>query len=89
MSEANGWSRYEERVLSELRDLKNEVKELRKDMDEKVDTLRAEIHRMEAQQISELKGRVSVLEFKSGVWGAVGGVITLALYIGAQILQGG
>lgn len=57
MSKTNGWSKYEKLILTEIKDLKTAVIDMR-------DTL------------GSINTRVTVLEWKSGLWGALAGLIT-------------
>lgn len=70
----NGWGRYEERVLSELIDLKNDVKALSR-----------EINNLKQDEISKIKVEVAMLKVKSGLWGAAAGFIPAAVIVALQL----
>jgi hypothetical protein len=83
MSEHNpgGWGAYERLVLTKLEDLSAEIKELRVDINEEVKDIRKEQTKQDVA--------IAMLQVKSGLWGAVAAVMTVALFVGYQLLGGG
>lgn len=74
----DGWERYQERVLSEIHDLKADVKSIRSDI--------AQIH---MNEITELKVEIAMLKIKSGLWGAAAGLLPAGLLVAYEILKAG
>lgn len=67
------WFEYRQLILSELRRINQSLGEL----DAKIDRLRTD-------EISKLKVDVAMLQVKSGMWGALGGV---AIAVGTYLLK--
>lgn len=74
MTPGNGWGRYEERVLSELIDLKADMKALAR-----------EINDLKQGELSKLKVEVAMLKVKSGLWGAAAGFVPAAVIVALQL----
>ena len=70
----NGWAEYRRHVLHELQSLHKAVAEIRKD------------------QIKEqllMHTAIATLKAKSGVWGAIGGFIPVAIILVIWLIKGG
>jgi hypothetical protein len=76
-----GWGSYERLVLSKLEELSEDFKSLNQKIDEEVKDIRREQTKQDVA--------IAMLQVKSGVWGAVAGLVTVALYIGYTLLGGG
>jgi hypothetical protein len=81
INDPGGWGAYERLVLAKLEELSDDVKELNQKIDEEVKDIRREQTKQDVA--------IAMLQVKSGVWGAVAGVVTVALYIGYTLLGGG
>lgn len=76
-----GWGAYERLVLAKLEDLSQDIKELRAEVQEEVKDIRKEQTKQDVN--------IAMLQVKSGLWGAMAGLVTLALYVGYSMLGGG
>lgn len=64
------WSEYRALILEELKRLANGIE----GVNHKIDDLRA-------ADIADVKAQIAVLQFKSGLWGAIAGAIPSALAV--------
>lgn len=76
-----GWGAYERLVLAKLEELSSELKELRVDLQDEV----KDIHKEQTKQ----DVAIAMLQVKSGVFGALSGLVVLAMYVGYMLLGGG
>ena len=73
MTTPNGWSRYEELVLSELRRLNTELV----DLNQKFDT-----------QIPPMRAEMGALRVKAGIWGLAAGLLPAVAALLVLVLKG-
>ena len=65
----NGWQEYKIHVMSELDDLKK----LLSNMDERISDIRQ-------IDVPSLRVEIAMLKIKSGIWGAIAGIIPVGIY---------
>lgn len=71
----NDWKKYKIWLIDNVRQLRREVKDLR-------DQINIDI----IQKINKLENEISKLQIKSGVWGAIAGLlgVTIAMLVRSQ-----
>jgi phage-related protein len=82
----NGWNEHKLMILSELQSLKSSIEEIKDSVDSiktsvdsKIDILHSNIKSLDIQ--------TAVLNTKSGVWGALGGIITTVAILLLSYIQ--
>lgn len=75
--EGNGWVEYRRLILSELERINLALREI----DEKIDGKLI-------GEVAKLKVDIGMLQVRSGIWGAIAGVVTTVSFILAALLGG-
>lgn len=75
--EAGGWTEYRRLILSELERINAALHEIDEKIDDKL-----------VAEVARLKVEVGMLQVRSGIWGAIAGIITTLSFILAALLGG-
>lgn len=77
----NGWSEWSKYVLKELERQAEEDKNIRTDMENVLGNIKTE-QTLQGKQIARL-------EVKAGMWGIIGGIATILVYIAIEMIKKG
>lgn len=75
--EAGGWTEYRRLILSELERINKALHEIDEKIDDKL-----------IGEVAKLKVDVGMLQVRSGIWGAIAGIVTTVSFILAALLGG-
>ncbi len=90
----NGWNEWSRHVLAELQrlhgtieNLEDKIEVVRDDFSRKVETLKDEFTKNFNEELRKIQVDIAMLQVKSGVWGLVGGLIPILIYVAMELLR--
>jgi hypothetical protein len=74
----NGWNEYQRLVLAELERHNTRLETI----DEKISAVRVDLVKLQV----ELAAEIATLKVKSGLWGALAGILTVLIALGIKLI---
>lgn len=79
----NGWNEWSRHVLAELQRLHGTIENL----EDKIEVLKDDFTKNFNEELRKVQVDIAMLQVKSGVWGLVGGLIPVLIYVVLEVLK--
>lgn len=90
----NGWNEWSRHVLAELQrlhgtieNLEDKIEVVKDDLNRRIESLKDEHTKYLNEELRKVQIDIAMLKVKSGVWGLIGGLIPVVIYVVLGIIQ--